>query len=112
MRNELAKFDKQTIVVRGRYKSYAVTSGRRNNLFTHIMLDDVELTGHVWMRLPKEVEKSLKKKKLYEFTANVTKYYKGKDVEKEKTMDYCLINCRNFVEIDEEEKNDEEKIDE
>ena len=50
-----------------------------------------------------ENSRSLKKKKEYEFTGKVVKYFKGKDVEKEKTMDYCINNCRNFVEIVEEE---------
>jgi hypothetical protein len=36
----------------------------------------------------------------------VVKYFKGKDDEKEKTMDYCISNCRNFVEIVEEDEEE------
>ena len=99
MREEMGKFYKETIEVTAKFKSYAVTSGRRNNLFVHVEKNGVELTGHVWMQLPKDVEKNLKKKKKYTFTAEVTKYYKGKKEDEGKKMDYCLVNCRNFVEV-------------
>ena len=107
MRANLVELYGKEIVVRGKYKSYAVTSGYRNYLFTHIMYNGVEITGHMWIRLPNDVGRSLKKKKEYEFTGRVTKYFKGKDDEKEKMMDYCISNCRNFIEIVEEEDKDE-----
>ena len=107
MRVNLVELYGKEIVVKGKYKSYAVTSGYRNYLFTHIMYNGVEITGHMWMRLPNDVGRSLKKKKEYEFIGKVVKYFKGKDVEKEKTMDYCISNCRNFVEIVEEEDEEE-----
>ena len=44
------------------------------------------------------------KKNKYEFTAEITKYYKGKKGE-ERKMDYCLINCSDFIEVKEEEEN-------
>lgn len=109
MRANLVELYGKEIVVKGKYKSYAVTSGYRNYLFTHIMYNDVEITGHMWIRLPNDVGRSLKKKKEYEFTGKVVKYFKGKDVEKEKTMDYCISNCRNFVEIVEEEDKEEDE---
>ena len=102
MREEVGKFYKETIEVTAKFKSYAVTSGLRNNLFVHVEKNGVELTGHVWLRLPKDIEKNLKKKKKYTFTAEVAKYYKGKKEDEEKKMDYCLVNCRNFVEVVEE----------
>ena len=101
MRKELSGFYKKTIKVTAVFKSYAVTSGRRNNLLTAIEKDGELLTDHIWIRLPKEIEKELKKKSKYEFTAEVTKYYKGKKGEDRK-LDYCLINCRDFIEIIEE----------
>lgn len=103
MRVNLVELYGKNIVVKGKYKSYAVTSGHKNYLFTHIMYNGVEITGHMWLRLPNDVAKNLKKKREYEFTGKVTKYWKGKDVEKEKTMDYCISNCRNFVEVIEKE---------
>ena len=103
MRKELSEFYKETVKVTAVFKSYAITSGKRNNLFTHVEKDGKEITGHIWIRLPKEVEKGLKKKKKYEFIAEVTKYYKGKE-DAEKKLDYCLINCRSFVEVKEEEE--------
>ena len=102
MRVNLIELCGKNIVVKGKYKSYAVTSGYKNYLFTHIMYNGVEITGHMWLRLPNDVAKNLKKKREYEFTGKVTRYWKGKDVEKEKTMDYCISNCRNFVEVIEE----------
>ena len=107
MRVNLVELYGKEIVVKGKYKSYAVTSGYRNYLFTHIMYNGVEITGHMWIRLSDNVGRCLKKKKEYEFTGKVVKYYKGKDVEKEKTMDYCISNCRNFVEVVEEEDAEE-----
>ena len=103
MRVNLVELYGKNIVVKGKYKSYAITSGYKNYLFTHIMYNGVEITGHMWLRLPNDVAKNLKKKREYEFMGKVTKYWKGKDVEKEKTMDYCISNCRNFVEVIEEE---------
>ena len=102
MRTNLFKYYKKSIKVTAVFKSYAVTSGKRNNLFTTIEKDGELLTGHIWIRLPKEIEKELKKKSKYEFTAEVTKYYKGKKGEDRK-LDYCLINCRDFTEIIEKE---------
>ena len=103
MRTNLSKYYKEKIRVTAVFKSYAVTSGKRNNLFTNIEKNGELLTGHVWIRLPKEIENELRKKNKYEFTAEVTKYYKGKKGE-EKKMDYCLINCRDFIEVKEEEE--------
>ena len=103
MRVNLVELYEKNIVVKGKYKSYAVTSGHKNYLFTHIMYNGVEITGHMWLRLPNDIAKNLKKKRESEFTGKVTRYWKGKDVEKEKTMDYCISNCRNFVEVIEEE---------
>ena len=103
MRVNLVELYGKNIVVKGKYKSYAVTSGHKNYLFTHIMYNGVEITGHMWLRLPNDIAKNLKKKREYEFMGKVTRYWKGKDVEKEKTMDYCISNCRNFVEVIEEE---------
>ena len=103
MRVNLVELYGKNIVVKGKYKSYAITSGHKNYLFTHIMYNGVEITGHMWLRLPNDIAKNLKKKREYEFIGKVTRYWKGKDVEKEKTMDYCISNCRNFVEVIEKE---------
>lgn len=103
MRTNLSKYYKEKIRVTAVFKSYAVTSGKRNNLFTHVEKDGKEITGHIWIRLPKEIEQELKKKNKYEFTAEITKYYKGKKGE-ERKMDYCLINCSDFIEVKEEEE--------
>ena len=70
MRANLVELYGKEIVVKGKYKSYAVTSGYRNYLFTHIMYNGVEITGHMWIRLPNDVGRSLKKKKEYEFDNN------------------------------------------
>ena len=74
MRTNLSKYYKENIRVTAVFKSYAVTSGKRNNLFANIEKNGEVLAGHVWIRLPKEIEKELRKKNKYEFTAEITKY--------------------------------------